>query len=267
MSYQNIKYEVKDSIAYITMNRPKVLNALNGALLAELRDCVDILYKDVRSISGVLITGEGKGFVAGADISELLAEVPGKSPNASERFMDRAEETYELLSLIENYPRPVVAAINGYALGGGLELTLACDFRIASTKAQMGLPEASLGMIPAYGGTQRLSRLVGVSVAKEMIYTARKIKADEAKEIGLVSKVVEPEELIPTAEELIHTIAKSAPLSVKYAKLAINRGIEMSLDEGLRLEKSLGGLALASEDAKNGIAAFLNKTPAVFEDK
>lgn len=267
MDYQNIKYEVKDSIAYITMNRPKALNALNAALLAELRHCVETMYKDVRSIRGVIITGEGRSFVAGADITELLAEVPGKSPNVSERFMDVVEDTYQTLALLENYPRPVIAAINGFALGGGLELALACDIRIASTKAQMGLPEATLGLIPTYGGTQRLPRLVGIGIAKELIYTCRKIKADEAEKIGLVNMVVEPEELIPTVEEMLRNIAKNAPLSIKYDKIAINRGMQMSLEEGLRLEKALGGLAIGSEDAKGGIAAFLEKRTPVFEDK
>lgn len=267
MDYQTIKFEVKDSIAYITMNRPQVLNALNAALLAELGSIIETLYKDVRSIRGVIITGEGRSFVAGADISELLAEVPGKSPNPSERFMDMVEETYQTLALLENYPRPVIAAINGFALGGGLELSLACDLRIASTKAKMGLPEAKLGLLPTYGGTQRLPRLVGIGIAKELIYTGIQINAERAEKIGLVNKVVEPDELIPAAEEIIRTIAKNAPLSIKYDKIAINKGMQMSLEEGLRLEKALGGLALGSEDAKDGIAAFLEKRSPVFNDK
>jgi len=265
MEYKNILFEVKDDIAYITMNRPKQLNALNDALLNELDDIMDQLYSN-RQIRGIIITGSGRSFIAGADITELKAASEGASPYLSERFMDNMEKGHRILGRIEHFPQPVVAAVNGFALGGGCELALCCDIRIASTKAVFGLPESTLGMIPCYGGTQRLSRLVGAGIAKEILYTGRQVKAEEAKTIGLANRVVEPEELIPAAEEFLNVIKKRGPIAIKNMKAAVNRGLDMPIEDALRFEKTLGGVCIGSADGQEGIDAFIEKRSPVFRN-
>ena len=248
-SLENTKVEQDGAIVVITMNRPKALNALNDQTLGEL-DRIFSCIETEAEVLGVIITGEGKGFVAGADISR--------------NYANRAQT---LFNKIEGLEKPVIAAVNGYALGGGCELSMSCDIRIASEKAVFGQPEVNLGLVPCFGGTQRLSRLVGTGIAKEMIFTARQIKADEAKAIGLVNKVVAPEALLDEAKAMMGGIISKAPMAVRYAKVAINKGVNMDLMNGLELEKDVAALAFASEDAKEGTAAFLAKRPAVFQNK
>ena len=232
MNYKHIKYQAKDNIAYLTLSRPQALNSLNGELVDELGSVFEDLAND-RRILGVIITGDGKAFCAGADITEILKERPGKSANVSERFSDYVDVVHRVFNKIENYERPVIAAINGFALGGGCELTMCCDIRIASTKAVFGQPEVRLGVIPCYGGTQRLPKLVGAGMAKEMMYTGRMVKAEEAKAIGLVNRVVEPESLLKETEEMMKNIVSMAPMAVKYTKVCINKGMEVSIEYGL----------------------------------
>ena len=239
-SLENTKVEQDGAIVVITMNRPKALNALNDQTLGEL-DRIFSCIETEAEVLGVIITGEGKGFVAGADISQMN----GYGAEEGRNYANRAQT---LFNKIEGLEKPVIAAVNGYALGGGCELSMSCDIRIASEKAVFGQPEVNLGLVPCFGGTQRLSRLVGTGIAKEMIFTARQIKADEAKAMmgGIISK---------------------APMAVRYAKVAINKGVNMDLMNGLELEKDVAALAFASEDAKEGTAAFLAKRPAVFQNK
>ena len=243
-SLENTKVEQDGAIVVITMNRPKALNALNDQTLGEL-DRIFSCIETEAEVLGVIITGEGKGFVAGADISQMN----GYGAEEGRNYANRAQT---LFNKIEGLEKPVIAAVNGYALGGGCELSMSCDIRIASEKAVFGQPEVNLGLVPCFGGTQRLSRLVGTGIAKEMIFTARQIKADEAKAIGLVNMGV---------------IISKAPMAVRYAKVAINKGVNMDLMNGLELEKDVAALAFASEDAKEGTAAFLAKRPAVFQNK
>ena len=223
-------------------------------------DTVAALRAAGAEVLGVIITGEGKGFVAGADISQMN----GYGAEEGRNYANRAQT---LFNKIEGLEKPVIAAVNGYALGGGCELSMSCDIRIASEKAVFGQPEVNLGLVPCFGGTQRLSRLVGTGIAKEMIFTARQIKADEAKAIGLVNKVVAPEALLDEAKAMMGGIISKAPMAVRYAKVAINKGVNMDLMNGLELEKDVAALAFASEDAKEGTAAFLAKRPAVFQNK
>ncbi len=256
---QNIIIDIDGAVAVLTMNRPKALNALNGDTLGEIVTIMDCIAQD-DSIQGVIITAEGKGFIAGADISEFapLDTMGGRL---------RAELGQKACTAIEKLEKPVIAAVNGYALGGGNEVAMACDIRIASTKAVFGQPEVNLGIMPCFGGTQRLTRLVGYGIAKELIFTARQVKADEALSIGLVNKVVEPEELLPAAKEMMATILSKAPKAIAMCKVAINRGKEMDLDDALELERDVTGLLFATADAKEGIAAFMEKRPAVFTGK
>lgn len=266
MEYQNIKVEVKDNIAFLTLVRPKALNALNERTMHELEAAFDHFAND-RNILGVIITGEGRAFCAGTDITEITATKPGRSENLSERFCDHVVNVHRIFGKIENFERPVIAAVNGFALGGGCELALCCDIRIASTKAVFGQPEVDLGLIPCYGGTQRLPKVVNVGIAKEMMYTGRKVSASEAKEIGLVNKVVEEENLLKEAEELMKTIISKAPIAVKYAKACINKGMEVSLEYGLVYERNMIGLCLATEDGIEGINAFIEKRKPDFKNK
>ena len=258
-SLENTKVEQDGAIVVITMNRPKALNALNDQTLGEL-DRIFSCIETEAEVLGVIITGEGKGFVAGADISQMN----GYGAEEGRNYANRAQT---LFNKIEGLEKPVIAAVNGYALGGGCELSMSCDIRIASEKAVFGQPEVNLGLVPCFGGTQRLSRLVGTGIAKEMIFTARQIKADEAKAIGLVNKVVASEALLDEAKDMMGGIISKAPMAVRYAKVAINKGVNMDLMNGLELEKDVAALAFASEDAKEGTAAFLAKRPAVFQNK
>ena len=260
MSDTNLLFDGSGPIARITFNRPSVLNALNSATLAELRECLSEVQEN-NAIRAVILTGAGeKAFVAGADISELAQRtaIDGK---------DFALYGQDIFRRLETMGKPSIAAINGFALGGGCELALACTIRIASRTAKLGQPEVKLGILPGYGGTQRLARLCGKGVAHELILAGEMISAEEALRIGLVNKVVNPAELMPAAETLAGKIAANPPLAVKYAMEAIERGAEMPLAEGLQLEAALFGLSCATEDMREGTRAFLEKRPAKFKGR
>jgi enoyl-CoA hydratase len=259
-SYENVRIDVRDQILFLTIDRPKVLNALNAATVEEIYR-VFAAARDDDSVRAVIVTGGGeKAFVAGADINELAVKTPITGKQTSERGQF-------ILSFIERFPKPVIAAINGFALGGGCEIALACHIRIASEKAQIGLPEVSLGIIPGYGGTQRMARLLGKSKAIELICTGDRIGAAEAEKIGLVSKVVPPEQLMAAAEEMAKKMIARAPLAVRAALEAVMSGSEMPQAEGDFLEATLFGLLCSSEDQKEGMKAFLEKRPANFKGR
>ncbi len=260
MNYENILYEEKNSIAYVAVNRPKVLNALNMATMEELGLAFTDI-KDDASIRVAILTGAGeKAFIAGADIGELAKHdaVSGKE------YTHRGQS---VLNLIENLGKPVIACLNGFALGGGCEIALACTMRLASENAKLGQPEVKLGIIPGYGGTQRLPRLVGKGVALHMVLAGEMITAQEALRIGLVNEVVASADLIPRAEAIAAKIIANAPLAVQYALEAVNKGMEMTLAEGLYLEAVLFGVCCATEDKKEGTSAFLEKRTAQFKGK
>jgi enoyl-CoA hydratase len=260
MSYENIRTEAKEGVLTITIDRPKVLNALNAQTITELGRAFDEA-RDDDSIRCVILTGGGeKAFVAGADINELSQMTPltGKAV---------AERGQRILSKIERLPKPVIAAINGFALGGGCEIALACHIRIASEKAQLGLPEVTLGIIPGYGGTQRMARLLGKGKALELILTGDRVGAVEAERIGLVNKVVPADQLMSSAEEMARRIASRGPLAVRAAIEAVMNGSEMPFEEGQFLEATLFGLLTATEDMKEGMGAFLEKRQADFKGK
>ncbi|MFO0984470.1 MAG: enoyl-CoA hydratase-related protein [Planctomycetota bacterium] len=257
MELKNLLVDAKDGIARVTVNRPQVLNALNADTLDELEQ-VFLRLADDAAVAAVLLTGAGeKAFVAGADIGELakLDLLTGKSKSA------RGQAVF---NLIERLGKPVLAAINGYALGGGLELALACTLRTAARTAQMGLPEVTLGIIPGYGGTQRLPRIVGEGRALEMILTGDRINAEEAHRIGLVNRVFEPAELIAGSEKILKTILSRGPLAVRLATESVHRGLSMTLDEGLNLEATLFAVLSGTADTREGLTAFLAKRPAKF---
>ncbi|MDD6298913.1 enoyl-CoA hydratase-related protein [Hornefia butyriciproducens] len=249
--YENIKYEVKGNLGYLTINRPKALNALNTEVLSELADALKEIEAD-DAVKAVIVTGEGKAFVAGADIAQMskLNAVEGRA---------MMQAGHKVMNTIDQMPKPFIAAVNGFALGGGCELAMACDIRIASSKAKFGQPEVGLGIIPGFCGTQRLSRLVGKGMAKYLIYSAEMISAEEAFRIGLVEKVVEPDALMETAEKLANTIASKAPIAVAQAKIAINNGFDMDLKSASQLEVEATTVCFGSEDQKEGMAAFLEK--------
>lgn len=258
--FENIRYEKKNAIAYITVDRPKVLNALNMATMGELREAFTAAKNDA-DVRVVIFTGAGeKAFIAGADIGELNKQ----NPVEAKEYTHRGQA---VLDLIENLGRPVIACINGFALGGGCEIAMACSMRLASENARLGQPEVKLGLIPGYGGTQRLPRLVGKGLAMQLVLAGEPITAQEAHRIGLVNEVVAQAELIPRAEAIANKIATNAPLAVQYAMEAVNKGMEMTLAEGLYLEAALFGLICATEDKNEGTKAFLEKRPAQFKGK
>jgi len=260
MKYLNILSEVKNQILYVTINREEKLNALNKATLSELGDVIAFASSS-SEVRAVLLTGAGeKAFVAGADISEFS----GFDTKQGEDLARTGQQS--VFNAIENCTKPVVAAINGFALGGGLELALACHLRIASGQAKLGLPEVTLGLIPGYGGTQRLSRLVGKGKAMEMILTADMITADEALKIGLVNHVVPQEELIGKAEEILNKIRLRAPLAITGAIDAINSSFENDID-GYEVEIKYFGKCFNTEDFKEGVAAFMEKRKPLFRGK
>ncbi|HEX8764878.1 MAG TPA: enoyl-CoA hydratase-related protein [Candidatus Acidoferrum sp.] len=260
MAYENILYEKKGGIAYITVNRPKVLNALNRKTVEELHHAL-LDARDDASIRVLILTGAGeKSFVAGADISELAAETPVQGTE----FSLYGQSVFHLL---ETMGKPSICAINGFALGGGCELALACTVRIASKTAKLGQPEVKLGILPGYGGTQRLPRLCGKGVAQELCLTGEMITAEEALRIGLVNHIHEPAELLTAAEAMARKIIANAPLAVQYAMEAIERGMETPQEEGLFLEATLFGLSCSTEDMREGTKAFLEKRPAQFKGK
>ncbi|HUK25785.1 MAG TPA: enoyl-CoA hydratase-related protein [Terriglobales bacterium] len=260
MSYENILFEKKGAIAYITANRPKVLNALNATTMEELRAAFSDVKNDAH-VRVAILTGAGeKAFIAGADIGELATQtsVGGKE------YTHRGQS---VLDLIENLGKPVIACINGFALGGGCEIAMACTMRLASENARLGQPEVKLGLIPGLGGSQRLPRLVGKGIAMQMVITGEMITAQEALRIGLVNEVTPAAELIPRAEAIAQKIIANAPLAVQYAMEAVNRGMEMNLAEGLYLEATLFGVICATEDKQEGTKAFLEKRKAEFRGK
>ena len=256
----NVLYEKKGAIAYVTVNRPKVLNALNTPTWKDLRTAFEDARDDT-AIRGVILTGAGnKAFIAGADISEL-AHVAAFEAEQSSRFGQ------EVLDLIENLGKPVIAAVNGFALGGGCETAMACTIRIAVETAKFGQPEVTLGLVPGGGGTQRLPRLVGKGRALQLILSGEMISAQEALRIGLVNEVVPAADLITRAEAILNKIASNAPIAVKFALEAANKGLETSQDEGLLLEASYFGLCAATEDKKEGTSAFLEKRVPQFHGR
>ena len=258
--YKMLKYEKKESIGVLTINRPDKLNAISNELTEELEVFLDDIEKD-QEVRVLVITGAGeKAFVAGADIQELV----DRDALIGRKISRKRQEVF---SRIENLSIPVIAAVNGYALGGGLELALACSIRICSERAQFGAPEVKLGIIPGDGGTQRLPRLVGLGRAMEMILTGDFIDSQEAYRIGLVNKVVPHEALLEKVMELAEKIARRPPLAVKYAKEAVNRSLEGDSVSGYALESYLHALACTTEDKKEGVAAFLEKRKGTFKGK
>jgi enoyl-CoA hydratase len=260
MAYENLAYEKRDGIAWITFNRPKVLNALNRKTIEEFHHLLLDARDDV-SVRVLILTGSGeKAFVAGADINELAQQTPARG----KEFSLSGQSVFHLL---ETIGKPSICAINGFALGGGCELALSCSIRIASKNAKLGQPEVKLGIIPGYGGSQRMARLCGKGVAHELCLTGEMITAEEAQRIGLVNHIYEPAELLPAAEALAKKIIEKAPLAVKYCMEAIERGMEMPLEAGLFLEATLFGLCCATEDMREGTTAFLEKRLAAFQGK
>ena len=260
MELQNVLYEVRNRIAYVTVNRPKVLNALNDQTMEELK----YIFLDIRHKSDALaaiLTGAGeKAFIAGADINELATQTPIEGK-------DRSRRGQHILSIIESLGKPVVAAINGYALGGGCELAMACTVRLASDNAKLGQPEVKLGIMAGYGGTQRLVRLVGMGRALELLLSGEQISAQRAYEIGLVNAVFPQAELITQAENFIGKMLANGPIALKLTLEAAHRGMQMTLEEGLNLEASLFGLICTTEDMKEGTKAFLEKRSPQFKNR
>lgn len=259
-NYETLLIEKENGIGTLTINRPKSLNALNTQVLEDLHEALIEIDQD-KEIDVLIITGAGdRAFIAGADITEMK----DKDALEGRSFSNFGNKVF---SMLDNLSQPTIAAVNGFALGGGAELAMACDIRIGSEYSKFGQPEVGLGIIPGFGGTQRLSRLVGLAKAKELIYTGKTIKADEAKDIGLVNDVVAADELMDTAIELAQLILKQAPLAVKASKRAINRGYEMDLAHGLEMEAEMFGVQFSTEDQKNGMTAFVNKEKPNFEGK
>jgi enoyl-CoA hydratase/carnithine racemase len=260
LTLANVLYEKKDAVAYVTVNRPRVLNALNTPTWTDLRTAFEDAQKDA-AVRGVILTGAGsKAFIAGADIGEL-ARVTAYEAEQSSRFGQ------EVLDLIENLGKPVIAAVNGFALGGGCETAMACTIRIAVESAKFGQPEVTLGLVPGGGGTQRLPRLVGKGRALQLILSGEMVTAQEAYRIGLVNEIVADADLIARAESILKKIAANAPIAVKFTLEAVNKGLQTSQDEGLLLEASYFGLFAATEDKKEGTSAFLEKRAARFNGR
>jgi enoyl-CoA hydratase len=253
----NIRFEAADSIGTLTIDRPKALNALNPDTLREILRCL----REVRragEVRALIVTGAGeKAFVAGADIAEM-----SKMTVVQAKEMARLGQ--RVTSALEDLPIPVIAAVNGFALGGGMELVMACDLAIASEKARFGQPEINLGIIPGFGGTQRLARRVGAPRAREMIYGGDMIDAETARQWGLVNRVVKPEDLLAEARKLAATLATKPPVALAQAKLAIQHGLDVDLENGLRLEAEAFAVTFSTEDRTEGMAAFLTKRPAKF---
>ena len=260
MTLENVLYEKKGAIAYITLNRPKVLNALNGKTWEDLRTAFEEAQEDVE-VRGVILSGAGdKAFIAGADITELAHLTAVEAEESSSYGQS-------VLNLVENLGKPVIAAINGFALGGGCETAMACTIRIATETAKFGQPEVKLGLLPGGGGTQRLPRLVGKGRALQLILSGDIISAQEAYRIGLVNEVVPAANLMTRAEAILKQIFSNAPVAVKYCLEAVNKGLETSQNEGQALEASFFGLCAGTEDKKEGTTAFLEKRPAKFQGR
>ncbi len=260
MAYQNLLYEVKDSIALVTVNRPDKYNALNRQTITDLAQCISEVEQDAE-VRAVILTGAGeKAFVAGADINELASLAPLEA-------RAHAARGQRLFTRIENLPKPTIAAINGFALGGGLELAMACSLRIASENARLGQPEVKLGIIPGYGGTQRLPRLVGKGAALAILLSGEPITAQEAHRIGLVQQVVPQSELLATARQWAAKILANGPLAISLCLSAVNMGADMPLDEAMAFEASQFGLSCATEDMREGTKAFLEKRKPEFRGR
>src|SRR5499433_314408 len=260
MAFENLLYEKRDGIAFVTFNRPKVLNALNRRTVEELQSAL-LDLRDDAGVRVIILTGTGeKAFVAGADIGELAQQTPvgGK---------DFSLFSQSVFHLLETLGKPSICAINGFALGGGCELALCCSIRLASKTAKLGQPEVKLGILPGYGGSQRLARLCGKGMAHELCLTGEMIGAEEALRIGLVNHIYEPAELSPAAQAMAKKIIANAPIAVQYTMEAIDRGMEMPQEEGLFLEASLFGLACATDDMREGTKAFLEKRAAEFKGR
>ncbi len=257
MEFQNIYLEREDRLVTLYINRPKALNALNRDTLLEIKAAVEEVESD-QGIEALIITGAGdRAFVAGADIAfmQSLSAIEGR------KFGLLGQEAFRMIEAME---KPVIAAVNGFALGGGCELAMCCDFRIASTKAKFGQPEVGLGIIPGFGGTQRLPRLIGPGMARQMLFSAELVDATEALRIGLVNTVVAPEDLMPTVKGLAQRIIANGPLAVRLCKAAINEGLQTDIDRAMTIEADLFGLCFSTADQKEGMLAFLEKRKAAF---
>lgn len=249
-----VKYETCDAVGIVTIDRPKALNALNVKVLTELKEAFQNI--DTEEIRCVILTGGGvKSFVAGADIGSM-------SKMSKEEAREWGNYANGVFLYIESFPIPVIAAVNGYALGGGCELSMSCDIRICSENAVFGMPEVGLGITPGFGGTQRLARIVGIGMAKELLYSTERIKADEAYRIGLVNHVYPQSELMEEAMKLAQTIAKNAPIAVRACKHAVNNGISLSIDKAVKVEEEQFSSCFGTEDQKEAMAAFLEKRKA-----
>ena len=257
--YKMLRKEVNEGLAIITIDRPEALNALNNALLSELKDMFTEL-RDDEAVRAVILTGAGKAFVAGADIAAMNAMTPIEG-------REMMVLGHSLMDLIEDMEKPVIAAVNGFALGGGCELSMACDIRIASEKAKFGQPETGLGIIPGFGGTQRLPRLVGKAMAKYLLFTSDVIGADRALEIGLVEFVVPAESLMEEAEKIARKIMANGPIAVGLVKKAVNKGYDLPIREATSLEIELETVAFATEDKTEGMTAFQEKRDKHFQNK
>lgn len=255
-----VKFKKEEGILFLTISRVEAMNALNKEVLYSLKELFEKARED-EEVKGVILTGEGeKAFVAGADIKEFSNYTPFQA-------LKMSQFGQELFSKIENFPKPVLAAVNGFALGGGCELAMACHIRIASKNAKFGQPEVSLGIIPGYGGTQRLPRFIGLGRALELILTGKMIDAEEALRIGLVNKVVEQNELIEETKKILKQIIEKAPLAIELALKTVISGKEMELEDGLKLETSNFACLFSTEDMKEGVSAFIEKRKAVFKNK
>jgi enoyl-CoA hydratase len=260
MTFENLLIERDDAVAVVTFNRPKVLNALNTQTLTELAAAMDAFKADA-GVRAIVLTGAGeKAFVAGADINELAVQTPVEG-------QQHARRGQQIFDAIENLGKPVIAAVNGFALGGGCELAMACTIRLAADTARFGQPEINLGIIPGYAGSQRLPRLVGKGIALEIMLTGDMVPAQRAYEIGLVNRVVPAAELLAEAKKLAHTLASKAPIAIRYILEAVNQGLDAPFPVGAYLETSLFGTIASSADMKEGTKAFLEKRKAVWQGK
>jgi enoyl-CoA hydratase len=260
MTFENLLIERDDAVAVVTFNRPKVLNALNTQTLSDLANAM-AAFKDDPGVRAIVLTGAGeKSFIAGADINELAVQTPVQGK-------EHARRGQAIFDAIEHLGKPVIAAINGFALGGGCELAMACTIRLAADTARLGQPEINLGIIPGYAGSQRLPRLVGKGIALEIMLTGDMVSAQRAYEIGLVNRVVPAAELMTEAKKLAHTLASKAPIAIRYIIEAVNQGLDAPLPVGQFLETSLFGAIASSEDMKEGTNAFLEKRKAVWQGK